>query len=108
MPSLQESATESWIREAQALDRGAITINEWRKSKGMPAVPWGDQPYLPVNKAPVGPDGQLQLPEAKPGKLPDDEVNPANQPPQVTGEKMLDHLSARKFLAEFAINGAKL
>lgn len=111
VPSLQESATESWIREAQALDRGAITINEWRKSKGYPPVPWGDQPYLPVNKAPVGPDGQLQLPDAGSkvgGGSPDDEVNPANQPPQVTGEKMLDHMAARKFLAGFEINGARL
>lgn len=112
VPSLQESATESWIREAQALDRGAITINEWRKSKGMPPVPWGDRPYLPVNKAPVGPDGQLELPAAdKPAQtLPDDEVNPANQPAQVTGEKaqVLDHMAARKFLGQFAINGARL
>lgn len=114
VPSLQESATESWTREAQALDRGAITINEWRKSKGMPPVPWGDQPYMPVNKAPVGPDGQLQLPKADPADSatpPDDEVNPANQPPQSTGEKalVLDHLSARKLLASFGtINGVKL
>jgi HK97 family phage portal protein len=115
VPSLQESATESWTREAQALDRGAITINEWRKSKGMPSVPWGDQPYMPVNKAPVGPDGQLQMPKAEPAdapaNLPDDEVNPANQPPQSTGEKalVLDHLSARKLLAQFApINGVRL
>lgn len=111
VPSLQESATESWTREAQALDRGAITINEWRKGKGMPSVPWGDQPYMPVNKAPVGPDGQLMLPEPKVPdlKLPDDEVNPANQPPQSTGEKAFDHLAARRFLAELGpINGVKL
>lgn len=114
--ALQESATESWTREAQALDRGALTINEWRKSKGYPPVAWGEKPYLPVNKAPVGPDGQLQLPEPKtppadPANLPDDETNPVNQPAQVTGEKaaVLDHLSARKLLASFQpINGAKL
>ncbi len=112
VPSLQESATESWTREAQALDRGAITINEWRKGKGMPPVPWGDRPYLPVNKAPVGPDGQLQMPEPPAGgNPPDDEVNPANQPPQSTGAKaaVLDHMSARKLLASFGpINGVKL
>lgn len=117
--ALQESATESWTREAQALDRGALTINEWRRSKGMPDVPWGDKPYLPVNKAPVGADGQLELPEPKtpppapgdPNQLPDDEANPANQPPQSTGEKTaaLDHLSARRLLASFGpINGVKL
>lgn len=112
VPSLQESATESWTREAQALDRGAITINEWRKGKGMPPVDWGDRPYLPVNKAPVGADGQLDLPaQAGGGSLPDDEVNPANQPAQVTGAKsaVLDHMSARKLLASFGpINGVKL
>ena len=105
--ALQESATESWTREAQALDRGAITINEWRKGKGMPPVSWGDRPYLPVNKAPVGPDGQLQVPEPA-AKLPDDETNPANPAPQVSGEKLLDHMAARKFLGQFAINGARL
>lgn len=111
VPSLQESETESWLREAQALDRGAITINEWRASKGKPSVPWGDRPYMPVNKAPLAADGSLDLPEPKATNLPDDEVNPSNQPPQSTGEKalVLDHLSARKLLASFGtINGVKL
>jgi HK97 family phage portal protein len=109
VPALQESATESWTREAQALDRGAITINEWRKGKGMPDVDWGNRPYMPVNKAPVGADGQLELPATPAGKtMPDDETNPANQPPQSTGE--LNHMSARRLLAEFApyINGHAL
>lgn len=61
VPALQESATETWTREAQAMDRGAITINEWRKEKGKPPVPWGEVPYMAVNKAPVDPDtGLLQ------------------------------------------------
>jgi HK97 family phage portal protein len=120
VPSLQESETESWLREAQALDRGAITINEWRASKGKPKVPWGDRPYMPVNKAPLDPatgllemtdtgDDNSNLPDMV--KKPDDEVNPSNQPPQVTGEKslVLDHLSARKLLASFGqINGVRL
>lgn len=108
--ALQESATDSWVREAQAMDRGAITINEWRKGKGMPPVPWGDKPYLPVNKAPVGPDGQLQLPDTGKDstKLPDDEVNPASQPAQVTAEKGLDHLTARRLLGQFHLNGVQL
>ncbi|MEO3923002.1 phage portal protein [Micromonosporaceae bacterium B7E4] len=107
--ALQESATESWTREAQALDRGAMTINEWRKSKGMPPVAWGDTPYMPVNKAPLGPDGQLQVPEKPAGNPPDDETNPVSQPPQMTGEKMLDHHAARRLLAEIRpINGVRL
>jgi len=91
--ALQESATESWTREAQALDRGALTINEWRKGKGMAPVTWGDTPYMPVNKAPLRPDGSLDLPEpAK--KLPDDEVNPS------TPKDALSHLEARRFIAD--------
>lgn len=118
--ALQESATESWTREAQALDRGAITINEWRKGKGMAPVSWGEKPYLPVNKAPVGADGQLELPEPKtppvdpnavvdPADLPDDEANPANPAPQVSGEKAMDHMAARRLLAALGpINGVRL
>ncbi len=54
--ALQESASEAWTREAQAMDRGAITINEWRKSKGMPPVPWGEVPWMAVNKAAIDPE----------------------------------------------------
>ncbi len=113
VPSLQESATETWTREAQALDRGAITINEWRKGKGMAPVPWGDRPYMPVNKAPLDPaTGLLEIPSSSGGSdsLPDDEVNPAQQPPQSTGEKsmFMDHMQARKLLASFKINGVKV
>ena len=107
VPALQESATESWAREAQALDRGALTINEWRKSRGYPPVPWGDKPWLPVNKAPVE-DGRMVMPDS--GNRPDDEVNPANPAPQVSGEKVLSHMAARRLLAEFTpyINGHAL
>jgi HK97 family phage portal protein len=110
IPALQESASEAWAREAQALDRGAITINEWRKTKGMPPVSWGEKPYMPVNKAPLGDDGQLELPTppAPSGgaKLPDDEVNPANQP---TTPRDFDHHAARRLLAtiDWPINGVK-
>jgi HK97 family phage portal protein len=106
VPALQESETEAWAREAQALDRGAITINEWRRKHGMPDVPWGDKPYMPVNKAPLGADGQLQLPAAPEGeKLPDDEVNPANAP---ESPRSFTHLEARRFLEAVQLNGVKL
>lgn len=51
--ALQESASETWDRERQAIDVGAMTINEWRAKKGMPPVKWGDVYWAPVNKAPV-------------------------------------------------------
>lgn len=106
VPALQESATEQWVREAQALDRGALTINEWRQSKGMAPVPWGDRPYMPVNKAPLNDDGTLDMPEPA-ARPPDDEANPSNPAPQVNGEKNLDHRAARRLLAALAnpING---
>lgn len=108
VPALQESASEAWGREAQMLDRGAMTINEWRKAKGLPSVPWGDVWWAPVNKASV--DGPDAAPNDNPDvpNLPDDEVNPTTPAPQVAGEKLLDHMQARNFLGQFAINGAKL
>lgn len=54
--ALQESQSEAWTREAQAMDRGALLINEWRRSKGMPDVPWGDVYWAPVNKVAVSMD----------------------------------------------------
>lgn len=51
--ALQESQSEAWTRDAQAMDRGAITVNEWRRGKGMPDVAWGDVWWAPVNKAAV-------------------------------------------------------
>lgn len=51
--ALQESESERWGREAAAIERGAITINEWRKQHGMPPVPWGDVWWAPVNKSAV-------------------------------------------------------
>lgn len=50
--ALQESQSEAWGRERQAIEVGALTVNEWRKTKGLPPVPWGDVWWAPVNKAP--------------------------------------------------------
>lgn len=51
--ALQESESEQWTREAQAIERGALTINEWRASKGKAPVPWGNVWWAPVNKSAV-------------------------------------------------------
>lgn len=61
VPALQESATEVWARDTQALDRGMITINEWRERNGLPPVEWGQAPWLPLNKAQYI-DGELKIP----------------------------------------------
>lgn len=63
IPALQEAESAVWDREAQQLDRGVVVVNEVRKKRGMPPVPWGDRPWLPVNKA----------------QLPDAEHNPSNE-----------------------------
>lgn len=65
IPALQEAESAVWEREGAQLERGALTINEWRKAKGLPEVPWGDVWWAPVNKAPIA----------------DDQVNPTNEPP---------------------------
>ncbi|PXY21133.1 phage portal protein [Prauserella muralis] len=51
--ALQESQSAVWDRERQAIEVGALTINEWRQRRGMPPVPWGDVWWGPVNKAAV-------------------------------------------------------
>lgn len=51
--ALQESQSEAWSRDKAAMEVGALLINEWRRSKGMPDVPWGDVWWAPVNKAAV-------------------------------------------------------
>lgn len=53
IPVLQDSQTAVWDRERGQLETGATTINEWRKAKGLPPVPWGDVWWAPVNKAQV-------------------------------------------------------
>ena len=51
--ALQESEAEQWKREAEAIREGALTINEWRASKGMKPVEWGGVWWAPVNKSAV-------------------------------------------------------
>lgn len=53
VPALQEAASAIWDRQRGQLEVGTLTINEWRKEQGKPAVPWGDVWWAPVNKSPV-------------------------------------------------------
>lgn len=50
---LQEDKTERWQRAQAQISLGAITVNEWRMSEGLPPVPWGDVWWAPMNLAPV-------------------------------------------------------
>ena len=40
--ALQEDETQRVNREVQLLDRGVVTINELRRQRGLPDVPWGN------------------------------------------------------------------
>ena len=41
--ALREDENSRVTREAQLLDRGVLTINEVRRSRGLPSVPWGNE-----------------------------------------------------------------
>lgn len=51
--ALQEDETEKWAREKDQIDRGALTINEWRIDQGWEPVPWGDSWWAPLTVAPI-------------------------------------------------------
>ena len=70
VPALQESATEAWTREYQALEVGAMTINEWRANHGMPPVEWGEVWWAPVNKSPVDGSGSRPQGDTTPSTIP--------------------------------------
>lgn len=57
--ALREAENSIWEREAGQIDKGALTINEWRKRHGLPEVPWGDVWWAPVNKAPIEDEGRV-------------------------------------------------
>ena len=40
--ALQETESDRVSRDVQLLDRGVLTINEVRRQRGLPDVPWGD------------------------------------------------------------------
>lgn len=71
IPALQESEGAVWDREAGQVDRGLMTINEWRQRRGMKDVLWGDEPWLPMNKGQYlkngeEPKGKIAIPGADP------------------------------------------
>lgn len=72
--ALQESQTEQWSREAQAIERGALTINEWRRSKGMADVEWGDVWWAPVNKSAVTSSDSTPEGDTSPTTIDDDDA----------------------------------
>lgn len=51
--ALQQSEGDLWTREREQLEKGAITINEWRTDKGLPKVAWGDVVWFSSTLVPV-------------------------------------------------------
>lgn len=72
---LQEQEKEEWERAAGQIEKGAITINEWRKSKGKDLVPWGDTWWATFGNVSVEDllEGVIPTPEPQPERL---KVNP--------------------------------
>ena len=51
--ALREDQGHRVEREAKLLDRGVLTINEVRRQRNLPDVPWGDAPFAaPTQSAP--------------------------------------------------------
>lgn len=100
VPALQEAATEVWDRERGQLEVGAITVNEWRKSHGMPSVPWGDVWWGPVNKSAVTDAESTPQGDTSPTTLP-----PAPAPPAEPAQKGVDDTARALILSAFNGHG---
>ena len=46
--AMQEDENSRVTRQAQLLDRGVLTINEVRRQRNLPDVPWGNEPRVKV------------------------------------------------------------
>ena len=79
---LQEGEGEEWTRAQGQITIGAITINEWRKKKGLEPKPWGDTWWAPMTNMQV--EDLMNRPE-----LPA-EVDPLPGPPPSSSKDTLD------------------
>lgn len=71
---LKEDDQKTWTMANQQIERGVLTINEWRKEKGLDPVPWGDvwwgqSSLAPIKDAEPKPAPQPVLPAAPAQKL---------------------------------------
>jgi HK97 family phage portal protein len=76
--ALQFAETESWDRERQAIEVGAMTVNEWRRRHGMAPVAWGEVWWAPVNKSAVSGAGSQPEGDTSPTGDPVDETDAAD------------------------------
>ena len=50
LEALRENENSRVERESILLDRGVLTINEVRRQRNLPDVPWGDEPFLEATR----------------------------------------------------------
>lgn len=97
--ALAKARSDTWDRDRQAIEVGAQTINEWRKARGLPPVPWGDVWWAPVNKSAVDSAESRPQGDTAPTTLPEQDPPPDGEKPivpQGNGEParvLLDALS---------------
>lgn len=75
---LQEGHGEQWTRAKEQIEKGAITVNEWREAEGLKAVPWGDVWWAPISVGPVRDDSE---PEPAAAAAPAAEIVPSPEEP---------------------------
>jgi HK97 family phage portal protein len=102
VPALQEAASEIWDRERGQMEVGAITINEWRKTHGLPPVEWGDVWWGPVNKSAVTDAESTPQGDTTPPAVPDGSADP--EPPAEPADQAQIDDTARALLLS-ALNG---
>ena len=52
---LQEAEQAKWTIEKEKIDAGILLPNEWRESKGLDPVPWGNAWWAPTGSGGLGP-----------------------------------------------------
>jgi HK97 family phage portal protein len=68
--ALQEGEEQRVKRESEYLDRGVITINEVRQERGLPPVPWGNEPMRkPTDQAQPEKPGSGEKPADQKARL---------------------------------------
>lgn len=75
--ALQEAEQTRWERATNALARGGITLNDFRRTVDLDPVPNGDVFLMPAGVVPLPADGPLELPESAPPAVEEEEGAPA-------------------------------
>lgn len=78
---LREDDAAAWAMSSQQIDRGAITINEWRKAEGLDPVAWGDVYWASSSMTPIENGDKPEPPPAPVMQpAPEQEEEPEEEP----------------------------